>query len=84
MVNAIPLIMAAAATLAACSTKQEAEAQMPNPTAQTRSGDKIVPSPWQPPAEVDPPHKSPGDRVEPEPGKPVAPPTDAPPPKTPS
>ena len=57
---------------------------MPNPTAQNRPGDKIVPSPWQPPAEVDPPHKSPGDSVEAEPGKPAPPPTDAPSTNTPS
>lgn len=84
MVNTIPFFMVAAATLAACSTKKEADAAMPGPSAQTRAGEKIVPSPWQPPAEVDPPHVNPGDRVAPEPGKPVPPPTDAPPPKTPS
>lgn len=84
MINAIPYLMVAAATLSACSTKKGADSEMPTPTAQTRSGEKIVPSPWQPPAEVDPPHKSPGDRVEPVPGKPAPAPKDAPPPKTPS
>lgn len=82
MVNAIPVLMATAATLAACSTKQD-EAPKAATTAPARAGEKIVPSPWQPPAEVDPPHRNPGDRVEPDPGKNPPPPT-APPPKTPS
>ena len=34
------------------------------PKVPIKPGDKITPSPWQPPAEVDPPHKSPGDSVE--------------------
>lgn len=84
MVNAIPYLVVAAATLAACSTQKGADPQMQTQPAQTRAGDKIVPSPWQPPAEVDPPHKSPGDLVEPAPGKPASKPNDAPPPKTPS
>jgi hypothetical protein len=34
----------------------------------------ITPSPWQPPAEVDPPHQHPGDRVEPAAPAPKSPP----------
>jgi hypothetical protein len=38
-----------------------------SPQAPVKPGDTITPSPWQPPAEVDPPHTSPGDSVEPVP-----------------
>jgi hypothetical protein len=38
-----------------------------NPPRPAKPGDKILPSPFQPPAEVDPPHKDPGDRVVPVP-----------------
>jgi hypothetical protein len=69
VVNSLSMLLAATAmALTACSAR-EAEPATKSPTsAEIHRGEKITPSPWQPPAEVDPAHKHPGDRVDP--GKP--------------
>lgn len=57
------------------NTMMSAPAKPPKPeslpVATPRPGDGITPSPWQPPAEVDPAHRDPGDRVEPAPPPPA-------------
>lgn len=52
----------------AVTTPPVGEAPRPARPATIRPGD-LTPSPIQPPAEVDPPHRSPGDRVDPAPPK---------------